>query len=84
LIQNEAMMLQKIDCIYNNPVKRGYLDQAVHWRYSSACNYDGEVIEVDKCRQLDPLPAQSVGRRSFSIDSAKKGCTDLFLKSVSK
>ncbi|WP_415228798.1 hypothetical protein [Psychromonas sp.] len=41
LIQNEAMMLQKIEYIHHNPVKRGYVDQAVHWRYSSARNYEG-------------------------------------------
>jgi len=51
LIQNEAMMLQKIEYIHHNPVKRGYVDQAVHWRYSSARNYEGEVglIDIDKC-----------------------------------
>jgi len=38
-IQDEAMMLQKIEYIHNNPVKRGYVDEAVHWRYSSARNY---------------------------------------------
>jgi len=50
LIQNEAMMLQKIDYIHNNPVKRGYVDQAQHWRYSSARNYEGEVglLDIDK------------------------------------
>jgi len=50
LIQNEAMMLQKIEYIHNNPVKRGYVDQAQHWRYSSARNYEGEVglLDIDK------------------------------------
>ena len=51
LIQNEAMMLQKIEYIHHNPVKRGYVDQAAHWRYSSARNYEGKVglIDIDKC-----------------------------------
>lgn len=43
------MMRQKLDYIHNNPVKRGYVSEAVHWRYSSASNYAGKMglIEVD-------------------------------------
>jgi len=40
-IQNEAMMRQKVEYIHQNPVERGYVDDAVHWRYSSARNYAG-------------------------------------------
>ncbi|MCD6586181.1 MAG: transposase [Desulfobacteraceae bacterium] len=40
-IQNEAMMKQKVEYIHHNPVKRGYVDKAEHWRYSSARNYLG-------------------------------------------
>ena len=49
-IQNDAMMRQKIKYIHQNPVKRGYVDQAEHWRYSSARNYRGEtgLLEVDR------------------------------------
>jgi putative transposase len=25
--------------MHNNPVKRGYVDEPAHWRYSSARNY---------------------------------------------
>ena len=39
LIQNDMMMRQKVDYIHFNPVKRGYVDQPEHWRYSSARNY---------------------------------------------
>jgi len=48
LIQGEAMM--KIDYIHQNPVKRGYVDEAVHWRYSSARDYDGisGLIEIER------------------------------------
>jgi len=42
LLQNEAMLRQKIDYIHHNPVKRGYVDEAEHWRYSSARNYAGQ------------------------------------------
>jgi hypothetical protein len=42
------MMRQKLDYIHQNLVKRGYIDQPEHWRYSSARNYAGQegLIEV--------------------------------------
>jgi REP element-mobilizing transposase RayT len=43
LIQNETMLLQKIDYIHNNPVKRGYVNKPTDWRYSSARNYANMV-----------------------------------------
>jgi len=47
-IQGEEMMRQKLEYIHNNPVKRGYVDDPIHWRYSSARNYEGRtgLIEV--------------------------------------
>ena len=47
-IQSEEMMVQKLEYIHNNPVKRGYVDDPVHWRYSSARKYAGQkgLIEV--------------------------------------
>ena len=42
LIQDEEMLLQKLDYIHQNPVKRGYVEEAAHWRYSSARNYEGQ------------------------------------------
>ena len=50
LIQSEAMLKMKIDYIHYNPVKRGYVDKAIHWRYSSARNYEGGygLIEIDR------------------------------------
>jgi REP element-mobilizing transposase RayT len=41
-IRDEAMMRQKLEYIHNNPVKRGYVDDPCHWRYSSARNYAGQ------------------------------------------
>jgi REP element-mobilizing transposase RayT len=38
-ITTDNMMVQKIEYIHNNPVKRGYVDVPEHWRYSSARNY---------------------------------------------
>ncbi|PZN76101.1 MAG: transposase [Candidatus Methylumidiphilus alinenensis] len=50
LIESEEVMRQKLDYIHHNPVKRGYVDQPEHWRYSSARNYAGQegLIEVVK------------------------------------
>ena len=41
LLQTHTMMISKIKYIHENPVKRGYVDDAVHWRYSSARDYEG-------------------------------------------
>lgn len=41
LIQNEQILRQKLDYIHFNPVKRGYVDEPEHWRYSSARDYAG-------------------------------------------
>lgn len=51
LIQNDEMMRQKIDYIHHNPVKRGYIDKAEHWRYSSARDYLGQPGLLEVCRQ---------------------------------
>ena len=50
LMQTDAMMISKIKYIHENPVKRGYVDEAVHWRYSSARDYEGidGLIEVER------------------------------------
>ncbi len=50
-IQNEAMMRQKVEYIHQNPVKRGYVDEAEHWRYSSARNYMGLPGLLEVCQQ---------------------------------
>lgn len=46
---NDEMMRQKLEYIHYNPVRRGYVDNPVHWRASSARNYEGHkgLIEVD-------------------------------------
>ena len=36
----EKNFVQKINYIHNNPVKRGYVDEAKHWRYSSSRDYE--------------------------------------------
>ena len=38
-IRTDAIMWQKLEYIHGNPRERGYVDEPVHWRYSSARNY---------------------------------------------
>jgi putative transposase len=42
-ITNEEMLIQKIEYIHQNPVRRGFVDVPEHWRYSSARDYAGGV-----------------------------------------
>src|SRR5205814_6466698 len=46
-VSSDEMMLQKLEYLHNNPVKRGYVDDPLHWRYSSARNYAGMLGLVD-------------------------------------
>ena len=50
LISGDQMMVERIRYIHNNPVKRGYVDESKHWRYSSARDYEGVdgLLEVEK------------------------------------
>ena len=52
LIQSDGMMVQRINYIHQNPVKRGYVDEAKHWRYSSARDYEENVGLIDVERFL--------------------------------
>lgn len=47
-VEGEAMMLQKLTYIHNNPVTRRYVDDPLHWRYRIARDYAGQagLIEV--------------------------------------
>jgi REP element-mobilizing transposase RayT len=47
-IRNDEMMRQKLEYMHHNPLRRGYVDDPVHWRYSSARNYMGAagLLEV--------------------------------------
>jgi len=49
LTQGEDMMYQKVEYIHQNPVKRGYVDKASHWRYSSARDYEGMTGLINVC-----------------------------------
>ena len=47
MLSDAAMMRQKIEYCHENPVKRGYVDDPLHWRYSSARNYAGQPGLLD-------------------------------------
>jgi hypothetical protein len=49
---NNKMAYQKLDYIYYNPVKAGFITKAEEWKYSSAIDYYGgkgllEIIMLD-------------------------------------
>ncbi len=48
MIDGFSKMQQKVNYIHNNPVRRGYVDDPVHWVYSSARNYNGQngILDV--------------------------------------
>ena len=49
IIESSETMWQKIEYIHNNPLRRGYVDDPVHWRYSSARSYAGQTGLMDVC-----------------------------------
>ncbi len=46
-ILNKVMMLQKMEYIHNNPVRRGLVAKAEDWWFSSARNYAGLDFEME-------------------------------------
>lgn len=48
-IAGDEMMLQKLEYVHNNPVKRGLVAAPEHWRYSSAHEACGGVEPVLRC-----------------------------------
>lgn len=53
MIAGDEMMLQKLEYLHNNPVKRGLVASPEHWRYSSAHEWlagAAPVLRVDAWR----------------------------------
>ncbi|HZY10438.1 MAG TPA: transposase, partial [Bacteroidota bacterium] len=49
-IETQEFFHQKLNYLHDNPVRKGYVDQTEHWRYSSARNYflnDHTIIQVE-------------------------------------
>ena len=49
VIESDDVMWQKIEYIHNNPLRRGYVDDPTHWRYSSARSYAGQKGLIEVC-----------------------------------
>ena len=49
IIESAEVMWQKIEYIHNNPLRRGYVDDPTHWRYSSARSYASMSGLIDVC-----------------------------------
>ena len=66
-ILSDEMMVQKLEYAHFNPVKRGYVDDPTHWRYSSARNYAGLPGLIDvrtDWRDFIPWSAAGVETRN--------------------
>ena len=46
-IAHDAVMSQKMEYMHNNPIRRGYVDEPVHWRYSRLGIYAGMKGLID-------------------------------------
>ncbi|MBI4767584.1 MAG: transposase [Deltaproteobacteria bacterium] len=42
MVFSEDVLLKKLQYMHYNPVRRGYVDDPMHWRYSSAGDYSGK------------------------------------------
>lgn len=50
VIESEDVLWQKLEYIHNNPLRRGYVDDPLHWRYSSARAYARLPALIDVCK----------------------------------
>lgn len=49
-IESEKFFRQKVNYLHENPVRKGYVEEPEHWKYSSARNYilnDESIIRVE-------------------------------------
>lgn len=43
---SNKVITEKLNYIHNNPVEAGFVEEAHHWKYSSAKNYAGEAGQL--------------------------------------
>jgi REP element-mobilizing transposase RayT len=55
LISSNKMLEQKTNYNHQNPVRKGFVNEAEYWKYSSASNKDFEGNEIIKLNSLDDL-----------------------------
>ncbi len=48
-LERDDVIWQKLEYVHYNPVRRGYVEDPVHWRYSSAKDYAGMPGLIDVC-----------------------------------
>ena len=60
MIADEAMMWQKLEYIHNNPVRRGYVDDPVHWAFTwsreelyKAAGVSAGDRRLDECLEIN-------------------------------
>jgi REP element-mobilizing transposase RayT len=49
-VESEGFFIEKLQYIHENPVRKGYVEKAEHWKYSSARNYineDHSIIKIE-------------------------------------
>ena len=46
IIENEKFFIQKLNYVLNNPVKKGYVEKAEYWKWSSA--NENSLIKIEK------------------------------------
>ncbi len=82
-IRSDAVMLQKLEYLHNNPVKRGLVALPEHWRYSSAHEWLAGALPAVPVRSLAAgvnadtkrsfgdtcVPKRSLGTRGISRKS---------------
>jgi putative transposase len=51
-ITSGKTLLQMIDYLHNNPVRRGLVERAIDWKWSSAASFEGRSSIIP----LDPIP----------------------------
>ena len=66
-------MRQKIEYIHLNPVKRGYVDEHEHWRYSSAWDYAGIVGLLEVCTTWQTGMLSHAGAWERAISKKESG-----------
>ncbi|KAA5543186.1 transposase [Roseiconus nitratireducens] len=49
VMESVQVLSQKVEYIHNNPLRRGFVDDPLHWRYSSARAYAGleSLLDVE-------------------------------------
>ena len=48
----DKTLLQMLDYLHNNPVRRGLVLRAADWKWSSAAAFEGGISPIS----LDPIP----------------------------